>query len=347
MSKQIGLDTINLKSTPRLGHTEYSADFPSLVEAVTGPLIGDPEKDRKRFYDAWDYDLYFAINDGPEPWEKRGRTSDMGHAEYAEGGVDKRETNYCPFSNVEEVLEFDAVKEYGLPDFDELVTFYENFYQDFQSRFDQQVFTGGYYKTIISGAIQTFGWDMLLMGASDSERFSKVLTSFGELTLHHIKAWAETSIEVFIQHDDIVWTEGPFMNPAIYREVIFPMYKKFWTELHNKGKKVLFCSDGNYEMFMDDIADAGAEGFIFEPCNSFENISKKYGQSHCLVGSCVDCRTLTFSDKDSIQKEIDTTLKHAKNCKGLFFAVGNHIPSNVPVENAMHYMEYLKANWAR
>jgi hypothetical protein len=29
------------------------------------------------------------------------------------------------------------------------------------------------------------------------------------------------------------------------------------------------------------------------------------------------------------------------------FAVGNHIPSNVPVENALFYFDYLRRHWQR
>jgi hypothetical protein len=29
------------------------------------------------------------------------------------------------------------------------------------------------------------------------------------------------------------------------------------------------------------------------------------------------------------------------------WAVGNHIPSNVPVDKALFYMEYLRKRWAK
>jgi hypothetical protein len=40
-------------------------------------------------------------------------------------------------------------------------------------------------------------------------------------------------------------------------------------------------------------------------------------------------------------------LRLAFACPGFMFAVGNHIPSNVPLENALFYMDYLKRNWGR
>lgn len=346
MSYEIGIKALRLEMAERLAHTEYCSNY-ALVRAVTGL---DPRTDStamRKFHDAWEIDILWSTNDGPVPWGERGRVTDMGHAEFLEGGIDKRETVYCPFKDVEEVLNFDAVEEYGLPDMEELVRYYEATYRNAQMANPNQVFPGGYYKTLISGAIQAFGWDMLLIAAADRERFDRVLESFYKLSLHHYQAWARTSIEVFICHDDMVWTQGAFMHPDFYRSAIFPRYKKLWNVLHEANKIVLFCSDGNWTEFVDDIATAGADGFIFEPLVSLDYVVERYGKTHVIIGSKVDCRTLTFGTREDIQHEIDETLKLAKGCPGFVFAVGNHIPSNIPVDNALFYFDYLKENWWR
>ena len=346
MSYSIAIDTIKLKAASRLAHTEYCSNF-ALVRAVTGL---DPATDPlawKAFADAWEFDLLWVTNDGPVPWPSRGRTTSMGHAEFLEGGIDRNDAVSCPFNDVEEVFSFDAVEEYGLPDMPELVKFYEDSYQKAQTENPDQIYTGGYYKTLVSGAIDIFGWDMLLAAAADTERFDRVLEGIFRQSLHHFQAQAQTSIEVFICHDDMVWTQGAFMRPEFYRRAIFPRYKKLWDVLHEAGKTVLFCSDGDYTEFIDDIAAAGADGFIFEPMTDLEYIVRKYGRTHVIVGSKVDCRTLTFGIQDHIKQEIDQTLAIAKDCPGFIFAVGNHIPSNVPVENALFYYDYLSKNWRR
>ena len=340
MSYAIGLDTIHLRPTPRLAHTEYCSND-ALRRAVAAETGG------QALEDTWQFDLLWSTHDGPIPWSERGRVTDMGHAEFLEGGVDRRKPKQCPFRSAEDVIAFDAVAEYGLPDFGELVAFYEQHYQNAQRQHPNQIYPGGYYKTIVSGAIEAFGWDMLLMAAADQDRFEHVLDSVFRLSLHHYKAWAQTSIEVFICHDDMVWTEGAFLHPDFYRRVIFPRYKVLWRILHNAGKKVLYCSDGNWSDFVDDIAEAGADGFIFEPIMPLAPIVERYGRTHVIVGSSADCRTLTFGTRDEIRAEIDATLEVAFDCPGFIFAVGNHIPSNVPVENARFFFEYLSAHWER
>lgn len=346
MSYQIGMDTLRLKPTERLAHTEY-CDSDAIVRAVTGL---DPLKDwraHRRFNDAWQLDYLWTTNDGPVHWSERGRTTDMGHAEFMEGGRDRRAARPSPFTTVEEVWEFDAVAEYGLPDFDDLVQYYEKWHKDTQGRNPDQVCGGGYYRTIMSGAIEAFGWEMLLTAASDYDRFEDVLESIFQLSLHHHRAWAETSIEVFMAHDDMVWSQGAFMHPDFYRRAIFPRYKQLWRVLKDAGKLVLFTSDGNYTQFLDDIAEAGAEGFCFEPMMGLDAVVTKFGRTHVIMGSKADCRTLTFGTREDIQAEVDATLKLAFGCPGFMFAVGNHIPNNVPVENALFYFDYLRGHWWR
>lgn len=346
MSYEIGMDTIRLKPSERLGHTEYCSNY-ALARAVTGL---DPATDGsawREFQDAWQYDFCWWVDDGPLQWGKRGRATDMGHAEFLEGGVDRRDAVACPFKTVEDVYAFDAVEEYGLPDMDELVSHYEKVQRRTQEANPNQVCPGGYYKTIVSGAIEAFGWEMLLAAAADWERFDKVLEGIFQLSLHNFRAWAKTSCPVFLCHDDMVWTQGAFMHPDFYRRAIFPRYKKLWDVIHEAGKTVLFCSDGDFTQFVDDIAAAGADGFIFEPLTSLDYVVEKYGKTHSIFGSKVDCRTLTFGTPEQIKHEIDETLKIAKDCPGFFHAVGNHIPSNVPVDNGLYYFEYLSANWGR
>ena len=346
MSYEIGMAALRRDPAARLAHTEYCSNY-ALVRAVTGR---DPRTDTdawQAFHEAWDIDFLWSTNDGPVPWEQRGRVTDMGHAEFLEGGIDRRETVTCPFASVEQVWAFDAVAEYGLPDSGELVDYYEERYRSGRADHPEQVFPGGYYKTIVSGMIQTFGWERLLEAAADQQRFERVIDGFFRLSLHHYQAQAETSIEAFICHDDMVWSEGPFMHPDFYRSAIFPRYQKLWEPLREAGKLVLFCADATYTEFLPDLAAAGAHGFIFEPMTSLEAAVEAFGDTHVIVSSKVDCRTLTFGTQEQIAAEVDASLALAQRCAGFVFAVGNHIPSNVPVDNATFYLDYLRARWER
>jgi hypothetical protein len=346
VSREIGLAALRREPAERLAHTEYCSNY-ALVRAVTGR---DPRTDSgamQAFHEAWEIDFLWTTSDGPVPWEQRGRVTDMGHAEFLEDGIDRRDRITCPFASVEEVWAFDAVEEYGLPDEGELVDFYEARFRDGCADHPGQVFPGGYYKTIVSGMIQAFGWERLLEAATDRPRFEAVLDSFFRLSLHHYRAQAQTSIEAFICHDDFVWSQGPFLHPEVYREAIIPRYRRLWEPLRESGKIVLFCADATFTMFLPDLAAAGADGFIFEPMTDLEAAVDGFGDTHVLVSSKVDCRTLTFGTQAQIAAEVDATLALARRCPGFVVAVGNHIPSNVPVDNARFYLDYLRDRWQR
>jgi uroporphyrinogen-III decarboxylase len=98
----------------------------------------------------------------------------------------------------------------------------------------------------------------------------------------------------------------------------------------------MFTSDGNFDKFIDDIAQTGVHGFVFEPLTSLEYIVEKYGQTHVVIGNA-DTRILLSGARAQIRAEVERCLALGRNCPGFFMAVGNHIPPNTPVENALYY----------
>jgi len=237
------------------------------------------------------------------------------------------------------VLSLDPVEEYGMPPHNALVArFQAN--QDYCRRlYPHAVFSGGRYHTLFSACIRAFGWEMFMMAAqTDPARFDRVLEGFATLTLAEIHAWLDTDMAVFLCHDDIVWANGPVFSPEWYRRYIFPRYKTFWDAVHARDRKVIFCADGLWTMFMDDIALAGADGFIFEPSTSLNEAVQKYGSTHVIIGNA-DCRILQYGSPCDIRGEVTRCVSLGKHCPGYFMCVSNHIPNGIPLENLECYFE--------
>ena len=116
-------------------------------------------------------------------------------------------------------------------------------------------------------------------------------------------------------------------------------------QLGDAGKRVLFCSDGNFDAFVDDIAATGVHGFVFEPLTDLDVIVEKYGQTHVIVGNA-DTRVLLTGTQDDVRAEVERCMSRGRDCPGFFMAVGNHIPPNTPVENALYYNQvYEELCW--
>jgi len=62
----------------------------------------------------------------------------------------------------------------------------------------------------------------------------------------------------------------------------------------------------------------------------------KFGKTHSIMGN-VDVRPLTFGTKADIRAEVERCMAVGKDCPGYWMVCSGHLPSNVPVENALYY----------
>jgi hypothetical protein len=337
MSRERGWQAINLRMPDRIPRTEYIS-HDAFIRKVTGLDTAVPEEAGKAgpaLARALDYDFIWSIAEVPL---SRGRTTSMGPAVWS--NTDRMNTNVaCPFTDEEEVLSFDPVGEYGIPNPREAERQFRGNLEWGERAHPGAVFPGGRYNTLFSACIRSFGWDMFLSAAvSDPERFDRVLEGFFRITMAEVEAWIRAGARVYLQHDDICWSSGPAFHPDWYRRYIFPRYRKLWAPLREAGIKVLYCSDGTFTPLVDDIAAAGADGFIFEPTTSLELIAERYGKTKVIVGNA-DCRILMSGTRDDIRREVERCVRAGRDCPGYFLAVGNHIPNGIPLENVEAYFE--------
>jgi len=344
MSFQDGWAALNLEMPPRVPHTEYSVtEHWDVIKAVTGLDVGvesPPELQRQgslALMEAWNFDFRWStlIGDG----DVAEYSTDMGHAEYAAGGVDRRDTIHCPFETPEQVLDFDPWEVYGPRDEATLIRRFEESYRRQRDETPEQVTMTGVYITLVSGLIAIFGWDMLLLAAGvDQKRFGEVANRYATWIQQYYDALGKADVPVVMVHDDIVWSSGAFISPRWYRSYVFPNYKKLFAPLLDAGKKIVYTSDGDYTRFVDDIADCGIHGFVFEPFTDMAYIAEKYGKTHAFIGNA-DTRILLRGKRDEIRAEVERCMAIGKACPGFFMAVGNHIPSNTPVDAVLYYNE--------
>ena len=342
MSYETGWAAMNLEMPRRVPRVEFDAERHwELVKAVTGIEVSHdspPElqaRASREFVRAWHYDIQLnaVIHNG----ELSARSTSMGHAVYAAGGVDYDNRLRCPFKTPEEVLAFDPWETYGERNRAELA---RRFQEDYRARCawnPDLVNMTGIYISCVSGLIAAFGWEMLLTAAGlDPDGFGAVTNRYAKWIAQYYHALADTDVPVIYSHDDIVWTAGAIFRPEWYRKYVFPNYKMYYEPLVAAGKKIIFISDGNYTEFVDDIAACGVHGFFFEPLTDLEYLVRKYGRTHVLIGNA-DTRALLSGNRQRIRGEVERCMKTAKKCPGWFMGVTNMIPSNTPVESALYY----------
>ncbi len=344
MSLAHGMSALHLEMPPRVPRTEYSAaEHWSLVRAVTGidvtALSDDSIKKRAScaFMRAWNYDFLWNVNIYANEFGEH-RTK-MGHAEYADTGADFDSEIKNLFDDPEDIFDFDFFDTLGKRDVSALTRRFDENYRAMAADNPDMVNMTGVYITCMSGLIDLLGWDTLLMAAGlDSRQFGEFTNRYVKWIEQYFAALAECKAPIVMVHDDIVWTSGPFLQPEWYRQYIFPNYKRLFDPLLQAGKKIIYTSDGDYSLFIDDVAGCGIHGFVLEPMTDMKYIAQKYGKTHVFIGNA-DTRVLLSGTKEEIYGEVKRCMDIGKNCPGFFMAVGNHIPANTPVENALYYQE--------
>lgn len=344
MSLKDGMAAIHLEMPPRVPRTEYSAESHwALVEKVTGVPVNArssvdvQDQARHAFMKAWQYDFRWNVLIHNQIFGDL-RTK-MGHAEYASEGVDYSNDIHCPFTEPEEALRFDPWEAYGARDHGMLVRDFEKHYTNSAAYFPDAVNMTGIYVTCISGLIEIFGWEMLLTAAgTDPKAFGVLTDRYAAWIGQYFNALADAKVPVVMIHDDIVWTSGAIFHPDWYRAYVFPNYKKLFAPLIESGKKIMYTSDGMYTAFIADIAACGIHGFVLEPSTDMAYIAEEYGKTHAFIGNA-DTRILLSGTREDIYSEVKRCMDIGKGCPGFFMAVGNHIPSNTPVDNCLYYQE--------
>jgi len=340
MSFHRGWQAIHLEMPDRIPHTEYifHRQFTTQVTGLDPESENPTEHDQAmaRLARALDYDFLWSVF--KLPYE--GPRTEMGHGQYTETGGDIAEA-VTPFTTPEQVLAFDPERDLTVPPVNDLAEMVHNWHTRQQLAYPEAVVPGGFYLGVFTWAIVTFGWKPFMLAAAIDERgFDRILEGFTRITQRVVDAHLRAKIPVFLWHDDLVWSSGAPFRPDWYRRYIFPRYRRLWVPLREAGVKILYCCDGDFTAFIDDLAEAGSDGFIFEPYTSLEKIVERYGQTKVVIGN-VDTRILTFGDADKIRAEVKRCADLGRECPGYFFAVGNHIPYNVPIASIECYLEAI------
>ena len=91
----------------------------------------------------------------------------------------------------------------------------------------------------------------------------------------------------------------------------------------------------------DDIVACGADHVVMEPCADMALFAEKHGRT-CGFSGNADTRILLSGTHGEIRAEVERCMAIGKPHPGFIMAVGNHIPPNTPVGNALYYDEVYR-----
>lgn len=353
MSYQRAVDALNLKKPDKIPHCEC-IDHPDFIRKVTGI---DPYQNYfdalVKMYRVLDIDLVFHLPEKKRLKRREELTSGK-HVKFTKWGVLDSLWMEPPFKHLstKEILDFDPCEEnmnlttkwINLPSSNQDI---DQIAGEFTARFNEcqgavrssSVYLGGYYMTLYMWPRLLFDFEAFTIAAIQEPRaFGELLDRFAQISKKYLDAWSRTGVQYMYIHDDIALTRGPVFAPKWYDKYLFPRYKKIWEPLKQKGIKIIFCSDGNLDLLIDGLVEAGADGFQIEPVTNMELLAKKYGDRVSIMGN-ISTQILTFKGEKEIEEEIKRCIREAGECPGFFLYCSQPIPYNVPLENIEAYFK--------
>jgi uroporphyrinogen decarboxylase len=155
------------------------------------------------------------------------------------------------------------------------------------------------------------------------------------ITLPHIGAMWMT--------DDLAYTSGPMVNPAIYRQHLFPWYQKMGELCRASNIPYLLHSDGKLWHILDDIIACGFNALhpIEPKAMDIIEVKKRVQGKLCLLGN-IDVDLLARGTPEQIRAVAKERLRTVAPGGGYCLGSGNSVPNYVPVENYKAMIETVQ-----
>jgi len=145
--------------------------------------------------------------------------------------------------------------------------------------------------------------------------------------------------------DDLGMDSGPFMSPAVYRDLFKPHHTRLCDYVHrNSGMKTFLHSCGSIRELLPDLIEAGYD--VINPmqtnCRGMEpeSLKKDFGKDICFWGGGCDTRAvLNRATPGDVRRHVLERLEILSPGGGFVFNTVHNILSDVPPENIVAMFE--------
>jgi uroporphyrinogen decarboxylase len=166
------------------------------------------------------------------------------------------------------------------------------------------------------------------------ERIASIQAGVVERAIEH------PSVGMVWHADDMAYGSGPMVSPAFLRRAILPTYTRLNSLCRQQGLLTGFHSDGNVDVLIDDLIEAGFDSFNpVEPlAMDIRALKRRVAGRLALIGNVDLSYTLTRGSPAEVDAEVRDLIRDLGPGGGYGLASANSVPEYVPWENfvAMH-----------
>ncbi len=198
-----------------------------------------------------------------------------------------------------------------------------------------------YYTTLFMWGVEWLGWEVFMTAAAiEPDTYDRYFleAAFKE-SLSDISVLCDIQDNPFVFiHDDLADAKGSVFRMDWYDKYIFPRYKKLFSMIHAKDKKVIFTADGNMEPFFDQLLACGVDGVMLEsPATSFDRILDRFSDKIIIGG--IETARLTLQTPREVAIHTDEVLNKTKGINGFALSSCGGLHGNIPIKNLEAYFD--------
>lgn len=193
----------------------------------------------------------------------------------------------------------------------------------------------------VSGKIFTLSW--MLMGfenfaeslLADPEPAGAVIQRVAGIQMHALdEVLALPQVGAVWAVDDMAYSQGPIISPALLREHILPWYRQVATRCHESGRLFFLHSDGDLTALIDDLIDLGLDALhpIDPTAMDIVEVKRRWGDRLCLFGN-VDLELLRSGSAEEVRARVRDLLRQVAPGGGYGLGSGNSVPAWARLEN--------------
>jgi len=337
--------TLNLEEPDRVPLFDFlyeSGSFENVlgrkIEVVTPEIIVEG-------YKALGVDLMAVGYDPPEDWKAKRSSSDI---VFDEWGVKYKAVEYMrvlPWYIEGPIKNEEDIKTYTSPD-PEAPGRFRTLNRTLELVGDEIAVS-----LSVSGPF-TIAW--MLMGPklifktliSQPSTYHRILDIITEFLARIIEiCLKEQEVNLIFLAEDLGDIHGPYCSPLLFRDRILPYLKRIIWEVKAHGGYLLLHSDGNINLILGDLVEAGIDAY--HPIErkagmNIGDVKRHYGDKICLIGNVDASTLLPFGSLQEISEQIDECMRIAAPGGGYIFSSDHSIHPGIPGEKAIFMFKVAK-----
>lgn len=145
-------------------------------------------------------------------------------------------------------------------------------------------------------------------------------------------------------YGDIAYNHGPFLSPAMYRDLVQDSHRRHIEWFHSRGLKVIYHTDGDFRPLIPALLDAGVD--CLQPLEAKANVDVRelkplYGDRVAFMGN-IDVMVLGTNDLDRVEAEVAAKIPVAKEGGGYIYHSDHSVPPGVDWDTYRFLMERVR-----